>query len=299
MIMLGSLLPPFLLMFSHVVSPGFYCRSLAGKVYLVTGSTDGIGRHTASRLAEEGATVIVHGRREAKVAEAVEFVKGHQKTSGKVEGIVADLSSLRGMNHLCDEVLARTDRLDCLVNNAGSFNEELHHGEDGLEHTFTVGALAPYVITGRLLDMVSNTPGGGGRVVNVASMVAAHSLDFDNLQFEKGNYSAKASYSLSKLLNIMFNAELARRAPRAVTCVSLHPGVVDTKILRAGWGMGGQSTTSANDEFHLATSEDVKDGSGKFYVDRRVATPPPPAQDVEACGRLWKVFQDLSGLSYP
>ncbi|CAM9501286.1 unnamed protein product, partial [Hapterophycus canaliculatus] len=147
-------------------------------------------RHTASRLAEEGASVIVHGRREARVAEAVEFVKNRQKGNGRVEGVVADLSSLRGMNHLCDEVLARTDRLDCLINNAGKsereprriFNEELHHGEDGYEHTFTVSALAPYVITGRLLDLVAKTPGGEGRVVNVSSYAAANSLDFDNLQ---------------------------------------------------------------------------------------------------------------------
>ncbi|CAM9775654.1 unnamed protein product [Scytosiphon promiscuus] len=279
---------------------------LAEKVYLVTGSTDGIGKHTASRLAEEGATVIVHGRGASKVEEAVKFVRGHQKGNGRVEGIVADLSSLRGMNHLCDEVLARTDRLDCLLNNAGEgrtgvesvFEADFRHSEDGLEYTFAVNVLAPYVITGRLLDLVAKTPGGGGRVVNVASLSAAYSLDFDNLQFEKGGYSDHASYSLSKLLDIMFNAELARRAPEGVTCNSLDPGTVNTKMLRAGWGMGGIPIKSANDQFYLATNDDVSDSSGEYYVSRRVYTPPPPAEDEEACQRLWKVLEDLSGFSY-
>ncbi|CAM9341140.1 unnamed protein product [Hapterophycus canaliculatus] len=278
---------------------------LADRVYLVTGSTDGIGKHTASRLAEEGATVIVHGRAESKVAEAVEFVKGHQKGNGRVEGIVADLSSLRGMNHLCDEVLTRTDRLDCLLNNAGEkesvrsvFEADFRHSEDGLEYTFAVNVLAPYVITGRLLDLVAKTPGGGGRVVNVASLSAAYSLDFDNLQFEKGGYSDHASYSLSKLLDIMFNAELARRAPEGVTCNSLDPGTVNTKMLRAGWGMGGIPIKSANDQFFLATSDDVSVSSGEYYVSRRIYTPPPPAEDEEACQRLWKVLEDLSGFCY-
>ncbi|CAM9501254.1 unnamed protein product, partial [Hapterophycus canaliculatus] len=100
-------------------------------------------------------------------------------------------------------------------------------------------------------------------------------------QFEKGGYSGRASYCLSKLLNLMFNAELARRAPGGVTCISLHPGVVNTKVLSTGWGITGMPTSSANDEFYLATSEDVSVSSGKFYVDRRVTTPPPPAQDEE------------------
>eukprot|EP00903_Cladosiphon_okamuranus_P011123 g10499.t1 len=269
---------------------------LADKIYLVTGSTDGIGKHTASRLAEEGARVIVHGRREAAVQEAVEFVKG-KGNDQQVEGVVADLSSLRGMNHLCDEVLARTDRLDCLLNNAGVFEADFRHSDDGLEYTFAVNVLAPYVITGRLLGLVAKAP-GGGRVVNVASLSASYSLDFDNLQFEKGGYSDHAAYSLSKLLDIMFNAELARRAPDGVTCNSLDPGTVNTKMLRAGWGMGGIPIKSANDQFYLATSDDVSDTTGEYYVSRRVYTPPPPAEDEEACGRLWKVLEDLSGYSY-
>eukprot|EP00752_Nemacystus_decipiens_P009333 g8341.t1 len=269
---------------------------LADKVYLVTGSTDGIGKHTASRLAEEGARVIVHGRRETAVKEAIEFVKG-EGNGQQVEGVVADLSSLRGMNHLCDEVLARTDRLDCLLNNAGVFEADFRHSDDGLEYTFAVNVLAPYVITGRLLGLVARAP-GGGRVVNVASLSASYSLDFDNLQFEKGGYSDHASYSLSKLLDIMFNAELARRAPDGVTCNSLDPGTVNTKMLRAGWGMGGIPIKSANDQFYLATSEDVSDSTGEYYVSRRVYTPPPPAEDEEACGRLWKVLEELSGFSY-
>lgn len=102
-----------------------------------------------------------------------------------------------------------------------------------------MNVLAPYVITGRLLGLVAKAPGGGGRVVNVASLSASYSVDFDNLQFEKGGYSDHAAYSLSKLLDIMFNAELARRVPEGVTCNSLDPGTVNTKMLRAGWGMGG------------------------------------------------------------
>lgn len=121
---------------------------------------------------------------------------------------------------------------------SGVFEADFRHGDDGVEYTFAVNVLAPYVITGRLLGLVAEAP-GGGRVVNVASLSASYSLDFDNLQFEKGGYSDHAAYSLSKLLDIMFNAELARRAPDGITCNSLDPGTVNTKMLRAGWGLGG------------------------------------------------------------
>ncbi|CAN0222547.1 unnamed protein product [Ascophyllum nodosum] len=271
--------------------------SLEDKVFLVTGSTDGIGRHTASRLAEAGATVLVHGRREASVRDAVEFVKSKGSGVSKVEGFVADVSSLRGMNLLCDEVLARTDRLDCLINNAGVYTENFRRSDDGLEYTFAVNVLAPYVITGRLLDLIARAL-DGGRIVNVASHVASRSADFDNLQFEKGGYNGHAAYALSKLLDIMFNAELAKRAPRGVTCNALHPGVVNTKMLREGWGVGGNRVENANDEFHAATSDDVKTITGKIFINRRPSTPPPPARSDEACARLWGVMEKLSGFQY-
>ncbi|CAM9505238.1 unnamed protein product [Ascophyllum nodosum] len=201
------------------------------------------------------------------------------------------------MNQLCDEVLAQTDRLDCLINNAGVFEADFRHSEDGIEYTFAVNVLAPYVITGRLLSLIARAP-DGGRVVNVASLSASYSVDFDNLQFEKGGYSDHASYSLSKLLDIMFNAELARRAPDGVICNSLDPGTVNTKMLRAGWGMTGIPIKSANDEFYLATSDGIKGTTGKYFVSRRVYNPPPPAKDDAACRRLWAALEKLSGLNY-
>ncbi|CAM9426255.1 unnamed protein product, partial [Choristocarpus tenellus] len=212
---------------------------LKDRVYLVTGSTDGIGRHTASLLAAESASVIVHGRTAARVDNTVQSLR-KETGSDNVQGIVADISSLKGMNSLCDQVLATTDRLDCLINNAGVFEHKQHHSDDGVEYTFAVNVLAPYVITSRLLKLLEKAPDSGGRVVNVASISAAYSVNFDNLQFEKGGYSDHAAYSLSKILMIMYNAELARRvASSRVTCNSLDPGTVNTKMLRAGWGSCG------------------------------------------------------------
>ncbi|CAM9948919.1 unnamed protein product [Discosporangium mesarthrocarpum] len=269
---------------------------LKDKVYLVTGSTDGIGRHTASRLAEEGATVLVHGRSDSRVRDTVDWLE--RKTgSDRVKGFVADVSSLKGMNKLCDQVLAETDRLDCLINNAGVFEAKLHYSDDGVEYTFAVNVLAPFVITSRLLGLVERAP-GGGRVVNVASLSASYAVDFDNLQFEKGGYSDHAAYSLSKLLDIMFNAELARRAPPTVTCNSLDPGTVNTKMLQAGWGMCGIPLERANNQFYLATSTQVAGSTGGYYVGGRQYNPPPPARDAEACRKLWGILEEMSGVEY-
>jgi retinol dehydrogenase-14 len=210
------------------------------KTILITGSTDGIGRQAALELAALGSRVIVHGRNASRgrtVVEEIQTATGNQN----VDLIIADLSSQKQVRQLAAEVLKRYDRLHVLVNNAGVFMNERQVTEDGLETTFAVNHLAPFLLTNLLLDLLKKS--APSRVVTVSSVVHTRGkIDFDNLQAEKrfGSYSA---YALSKLANVLFTYQLARLLEgTGVTVNCLHPGVVGTKLLRVGFDMPGSST---------------------------------------------------------
>ncbi len=204
----------------RVVAP-----TMAGRTVLVTGGTGGIGKATALGLAALGADVAITGRHPVRAEAAAREIRA--VGSGRVDVFVADLSSLREVKRMADDVLQRLSRLDVLVNNAGGYWSSRHRTAEGLEQTFALNHLAPFLLTGLLLDRLGQGP--EGRVVNVASNAQAMGrLDFDDLQGER-SYSGSRAYSQSKLANVLFTYELARRTRHtSVTANALHPGVVST-----------------------------------------------------------------------
>ncbi len=208
---------------------------MAGKTVLVTGATGGIGKATAVGLARVGARVGITGRDVARAEAAATDIRAASNNSA-VDTFAADLSSQAEVRRLAREVLDVYPRLDVLVNNVGGFWAHRHVTADGLEHTFALNHLAPFLLTNLLLDRLKAS--APARVVTVAS--GAHTLgrlDFDDLQGEQ-KYSGQRAYNASKLANVMFTYELARRLQGSgVTATVLHPGVV-----RTAFGAEDQST---------------------------------------------------------
>ncbi|GMH43415.1 hypothetical protein BSKO_11337 [Bryopsis sp. KO-2023] len=263
------------------------CRaSLEGQVHLVTGSTDGIGRHTATKLAQNGATVLVHGRSLERVSETVAEIKG---VSGnpKIQGYTYDFSSLQQVRQLAEHIKKDYESIDVLTNNAGVFENSRKESEDGFEMTWAVNVLAPFLLTSLLVDIVKS------RIVIVSSLSACGSIDFNNLQQEKG-YSEHGAYALSKLANQLFTFKLAKLA-KDVTVNCLDPGTVNTKMLLAYWGPIGIETNDADNEFFSATHPSLSNTTGKYFVSKQESMAPRVAYDVATQDKLWAIMEEQTG----
>lgn len=212
---------------------------MQGKVVLVTGATGGIGKETARSLARAGATVILSGRDAGRLDAAVADVR--TGATGSVEGLSMDLASLQSVRAGARELLERWDRLDVLINNAGVILSGRQLSPDGYELTLATNHLGHFLLTNLLLDRLKAS--APSRVVNVSSTAhrGARSMGFDDLQSER-SYSAMGAYNRSKLANILFTRELARRLEGSgVSAFAVHPGVV-----RTGWGKGGDTRGGLN-----------------------------------------------------
>jgi len=277
--------------------------SLTGRTILITGATRGIGFAAAKALAQMGATIIVHGRDQARVDAAVSALNGAAPGVSH-SGIVAELGSLAAVRSLADEVNAREGSLDLLINNAGL--SRLHREEtvDGYERTFAVNHLAPFLLTDLLLDKLKAS--NSARIVNVASN-AHHRADFDidDLNFERRRYSSLGAYGASKLANILFTRELARRLEgTTVTANSLHPGVVATHIFD-GLGLLGvlfgilakpfllPPTKGARTTVHLASADSVAGTSGQYFSNSKPVAPAAAAEDDAMAARLWQHSEEM------
>ncbi len=277
-------------------------RTMAGKTVLVTGATSGIGRVMASELAALGARVGIVGRDPART-EAVRDAIRAAGTNQAVESFLCDFSSQKSIRALAREVDARFDRLHVLVNNAGAVNGSRRVTEDGLELTFAVNHLGYFLLTELLLPRLKAS--APARIVSTAS--AAHfgqRIDFDDLQGEKG-YRAFRAYGRSKLANILFTRELARRiAGTGVTANCFHPGVVrsgfarnDKGLIALGAKLGGLFMISpekgADTGVWLATAPELEGVSGKYFAKRREARGSPAARDEATAKRLWDASEQL------
>jgi NAD(P)-dependent dehydrogenase (short-subunit alcohol dehydrogenase family) len=268
-----------------------------GWTVLVTGSTDGIGKATAVEMARRGANVLLHGRHPEKGQEVLDEIR---KSTGNesLEFFNADLSSQRQIRRLAAEVNESQDRLHVLINNAGTFIQHRQPTEDGLETTFAVNYLAPFLLTHELLNLLKKS--SPSRIVSVASI--AHwdaRVDWNNLQGER-RYDGFQAYALSKLGVILFTYALARRLQgTGVTANCLHPGVIRTKLLRAGFGdyPGATPAEGARTPVYLATSPDLEKVSGRYFESCKPARSSPQSHDRELQERFWQVSEKLVGLA--
>jgi NAD(P)-dependent dehydrogenase (short-subunit alcohol dehydrogenase family) len=268
------------------------------KTVLITGSTDGVGRYVASKLAVAGARVLIHGRDKARA----QTLSDEIKRAGGVEPTFyqADLSSLAEARKLAKAVLAGHRRLDVFISNAGigSQNEgpARQTSADGYELRFAVNYLAGFLLAHLLLPLLKAS--APSRIVNVASL-GQHPIDFDDVMITKG-YSGSRAYAQSKLSQIMFTIDLAEQLMGSgVTVNSLHPATyMNTTMVRAG-GITPMSTVEQGGDaiLHLVTGEDVADKSGLFFNGMHEAKANPQAYDAAARKRLRMLSLELTGLS--
>ena len=275
-----------------------------GKVVVITGATSGIGQIAATRLAALGARIVVvardRGRAEATLA-------GLREVGPNVahRAHIADLSILAEMKQAGREIAAAEPRVDVLINNAGNIFPTLQVTPDGLECTFATNHMAYFVLTHELRErLVASAP---ARVVNTASAAhIGHSLDFDDLQLSK-RYGIMTAYGRSKLANILFTRELARRlAGTGVTANCLHPGLVATGLGQRTGGFfalavrfvmlfAGSPEPGAQTVVHLASSPEVASVTGAYFISSRQAEAKPAARDDLAARRLWDESERIAG----
>lgn len=271
--------------------------TMKGKTALITGSTDGVGRYVAERLAAEGARVIVHGRDRARGEAVVERI---MRQGGDARLLIADLSSLAEVRLLAEAVRRDSDGLDALVNNAGigTSGAQRELGPDGFELRFAVNYLAGFLLTRLLLPMLEGR--ASSRIVNVAS-AGQQPIDFTDVMLTRG-YSGARAYRQSKLAQIMFTIDLAHElAGRNVAVNCLHPATfMDTTMVR----LSGVQPISTVEEggaaiLQLVTSPSLEGRSGLYFSGMRESRADPQAYDEKARGRLRELSFDLVGLADP
>ena len=283
---------------------------MQGQVCLVTGATSGIGRIAARDIARLGARVIIVGRSPEKTEATVRQIRAETGTTA-VESLVADLSSQAEVRRLAEQVQARCDRLDVLVNNAGAMFLKRLESVDGIEMTLALNHLSYFLLTNLLLPLLKAS--APARIVNVAS--DAHkgaSINFDDLQ-AKQKYSGWRAYQRSKLANILFTNELARRLDgTGVTVNSLHPGFVRTNFLQVFEGRWGgrlvraiaeriaiSPEQGARTSIYLASSPDVAGVTGRYFVKGKHVASSAQSLDPAAAERLWRISEEMTGFVGP
>jgi NAD(P)-dependent dehydrogenase (short-subunit alcohol dehydrogenase family) len=279
---------------------------MAGRTVLVTGATGGIGKATALGLSAMGAHVAITGRDRARTEAAAREIR--EVGGGEVARFVGDLSSQAEVRRLAGEALAALPRIDVLVNNVGGYWNSRHVTADGLERTFALNHLAPFLLTSLLLPRLSE--GAPSRVVTVSSNAqSSGAIDFDDIQGER-SYSGARAYSQSKLANLLFTYELARRLQgTSVTANAVHPGLVST-----GFGSDDPGTIQrvlvpfirpfmkssaqgAATSIHVATAADLERVSGQFFAGSKPKRSSERSYDEAVAARLWRVSAELVGLS--
>jgi len=275
-----------------------------GKVCVVTGATSGIGKAAAAALAKLGAQVVLVGRDRGRAEAAAAEIGATAAVPPKAE--IADLASMEQVRALAGR-LGSLERIDVLINNAGLVLGEHRVTRDGFEHVFAVNHLAPFLLTNLLLPKLTGS--APARVVTVTSDAhSAAKLDLDDPNLEHG-WNSWRSYANSKLANILFTRELARRLDgTGVTANCAHPGTVRTGFGREGKPLLRLATTLARPFFlspergadtvvYLASSPDVAGETGGYYVKRQRREPSAAARDDAAARKLWEISEKMTGLT--
>ena len=275
---------------------------MQGKIVAATGATSGIGEKAVEALARQGARIVFIARDRARAdatlarLDAVAAGLGHK-------AYIADLSSMREAKAVGAEIAAVEPRIDVLINNAGAIFSDRRVTAEGLERTFALNHMSYFIVTAQLLGALKAAP--QGRVVSTASQAHRGArLDFDDLQGVQG-YSGWGAYQRSKLVNILFTRELARRlAGTRVTANCLHPGLVASRFANeaGGWTAPAFSLLKhfalspergADTIVYLASSPDVAGVSGDYFAKRKIAACSGAARDMDAARRLWEISEGL------
>jgi retinol dehydrogenase 14 len=283
-----------------------HSRPMAGRTVLVTGGSGGIGKATALGLATMGAHLAITGRDRGRTEDAAREIRS--AGGGQVEVFVADLSSQSEVRRLADEILQSLPRIHVLVNNVGGFWNTRHVTADGLERTFALNHLASFLLTNLLLDRLKQS--APSRVVTVASHAQAMGrIAFDDLQGER-SYSGARAYNQSKLANVLFTYELARRLQAtSVTANALHPGVVRTSFGAEDPAVVQRlfipflmyfmkaPAQGAVTSIYLASAPDVERVTGRYFADSKPKQSSERSYDEATAARLWQLSADLVGLA--
>jgi len=276
---------------------------VAGKRVVISGATNGIGLAAAVELARRGALLTLIARSQSRAADAMRRIQA-AKAGATVDVLIADLAAQADIRRLASQLLARYSRIQVLVNNAGAVYRGRQLSPDGIELTWAVNHLAPFLLTTLLLDRLKAS--APARIVTTSS--GAHqgaTIPFDDLTTNRGaGYSGFPRYGQTKLANILFTTELARRLDgTGVTANAFHPGFVASGfnrnnglLMRIGMGLTRPFARSAEKGAEtlvwLVDFEDAGQFSGDYFFDKRLATPSAAAQDPEAARRLWQLSED-------
>lgn len=275
---------------------------IEGKICLITGATSGIGLATAWELAGRGATVVMAGRN-AERGEAARQKVIAKSGNHNVHLLLADFSSLAEVRSLAEAFLSRFPALHVLINNAGVVTPRRKRSKDGFEMQLAVNHLAPFLLTNLLLPLME--PSAPARIITVSSSVYSWgNIDFNDLQSE-GHYDSVNVYAMTKLANILFTAELAKRLEGSlVTANCLHPGVINTNLYQNYMGKEGAGGASDDDlergaetSVYLAASAEGASVSGKYFSNRQQRTLSHANLNEETALRLWRLSEQMVGLA--
>jgi len=277
--------------------------NMNGKVCLVTGSTDGIGKVSARVLAELGAKVIIVGRNPEKsaiVLAELRSISGNEN----IDLLMADLAVMQEVRDLAEQVISRYDRIDVLLNNAGGYFTKHEITSDGLEMTFALNHMSYFLLTNKLMELLKYS--APARIVNVSS--DAHygvDMEFENLNGEQ-EYKAWKAYQKSKLANVLFTYELLKKVPGNITVNCLHPGFVATNFGHNNGGFFGpvlkiaqrisaiDPEEGAKTSIFLCSAPEVKGVSGKYFYKCQPKTSSRESRNMDTGKRLWQISSDIA-----
>ena len=271
--------------------------NLKEKLILITGSTSGIGKETAIKLVKLGAHVIIHGRDELKTHNTIELIR-NETNNPKIDGVYADLGSFQQIKEMAKILHERYDHLDVLINNAGVIRANRNLTEEGLEETFMVNYIAPFLLTNLLIDLLKKSK--AARIVNVVSQVHSNHLDLINLQYKR-EYSGVKAYARSKTCLIMFTYFLAEKLKQSnITVNCLHPGIINTKLLEASMGapLGAPVSVGAENLIYVAIEQKLKKISGKYFNNKRTEPSKEITYNKEIQKELWQKTEEIIGRSF-
>lgn len=278
--------------------------SLKDQTVLITGATSGIGRITAHKLAGMGAQVVVIGRNPARAGETVADIK-RATGNPQVDALVGDLSSMSEVRRMADEFRQRYDRLNILINNAGAIFFRYRLTPDGFENTLALNHLSHFLLTNLLLDLI--TASAPARIINVSSVAHYAALLNPDALLDSRYARGFLAYGQTKLMNILFARELARRLPQGITANSLHPGLVATNFGRSNGGVFRRMwdlleliavtpEEGSKTSIYLASSPEVAGVTGQYFVRCKPVRSSIASYDQDLAQQMWEVSAKLTGL---